>query len=829
MSPKPCVPASIEGTQDPKAIAELFSSHFQVRSPLKNRCRAVEVVVSGVPKRITAKNVELTIKGMTRGKSPGHDGLSIEHFSYAGPHLPRLLGLLFTLCIRHSYLPPDLMRSLVIPIVKNKTGDLGVKNNYRPITLATTAAKILDGLIELSRAYRLECGVRQGGLSSPSLFNLYINQLIVELSSAGVGCSIDGCTVNSISYADDMVLLSPSVAALRRLIVICEEYANTHGLVYNVSKSELILFRARGRKREHIPPIKLNGVDLRRVSSFKYLGHVVTEDLKDDNDIERERRAMAVRANMLARRFARCSTDVKITLFKAYCQSFYTCNLWISYTQRAISALRVQYNNRLDIELDIIVLTKCWLRKEMTPPNIDNYNVYYTRKLLNQNDGIVIYVRNSLSAVCYEPEVSDDHSPILLQVKDSCITKNSSKRTKQTIDYNMALSKISSTDWSYYYTLQDVNQSAEFLVNTIKSVIKECTGTRQVSKKKAPLKPWITVGIVRSIRKRDKLHFRTKHRPDDDLAKITYINYRNACNKLIKSLKQQYYETKLRNSDKDIKKKWTVIKEICNLKTKNETPNELLNIDNTPISSLNKVNRYFTHIGQHLAEVILQNLNKSEDELAREASTQHTKNAYSMSLTPTDPYEITKIINDIKSDCSPGYDNITSKLVKLSKEHLAHPITHLCNLSLEQGIFPDQFKTAIISPVFKPILLSKLEAMGIRGQVHKWFQSYLERRQQYIRVHKLAETGLKSVTAWLENNLLTLNGAKTKYLCFSKSENNYPNQEQTITLHTFPCNRDQSSKCNCNMLTRAKSVRYLGIEVDDNLSWKEHIAHICSR
>jgi hypothetical protein len=48
---------------------------------------------------------------------------------------------------------------------------------------------------------------------------------------------------------------------------------------------------------------------------------------------------------MLARRFVGCSDQVKVTLFKAYCQSFYTCSLWVKYTQRAYSTLRVQYNN----------------------------------------------------------------------------------------------------------------------------------------------------------------------------------------------------------------------------------------------------------------------------------------------------------------------------------------------------------------------------------------------------------------------------------------------------------------------------------------------------
>lgn len=101
----------------------------------------------------------------------------------------------------------------------------------------------------------------------------------------------------------------------------------------------------RGRTHDNIPPLILNGTALRRVFKFKYLGHVLTPSLKDDEDIERERRALSVRANMIARRFARCSLKVKLTLFRAYCTNFYTCSLWAGYTQRTYNALRVQYNN----------------------------------------------------------------------------------------------------------------------------------------------------------------------------------------------------------------------------------------------------------------------------------------------------------------------------------------------------------------------------------------------------------------------------------------------------------------------------------------------------
>ncbi|XP_026735743.1 uncharacterized protein LOC113499457 [Trichoplusia ni] len=62
------------------------------------------------------------IRHMSRGKSPGHDGLSIEHLQYGGAHISRVLSLFCNLCMSHSYLPPDLIKTIVIPVVKNKSG-----------------------------------------------------------------------------------------------------------------------------------------------------------------------------------------------------------------------------------------------------------------------------------------------------------------------------------------------------------------------------------------------------------------------------------------------------------------------------------------------------------------------------------------------------------------------------------------------------------------------------------------------------------------------------------------------------------------------------------
>lgn len=59
---------------------------------------------------------------------------------------------------------------------------------------------------EVSEPYNLECGVSQQ-LTSPRLFNIYVNALIEELSSTHVGFYIDDICIDNIRYADDMVLL----------------------------------------------------------------------------------------------------------------------------------------------------------------------------------------------------------------------------------------------------------------------------------------------------------------------------------------------------------------------------------------------------------------------------------------------------------------------------------------------------------------------------------------------------------------------------------------------------------------------------------------------
>ncbi len=93
----------------------------------------------------------------------------------------------------------------------------------------------------LSVPFRVSNGIKQGGIISPLLFNVYIDELSANLNNTRVGCYAGDAVINHLSYADDMVLLAPSARALKTLLKECESYAASNDIIYNTGKTKCMV------------------------------------------------------------------------------------------------------------------------------------------------------------------------------------------------------------------------------------------------------------------------------------------------------------------------------------------------------------------------------------------------------------------------------------------------------------------------------------------------------------------------------------------------------------------------------------------------------------
>ena len=141
----------IENETGSQNITNMWRDHYQqlfnsvndtndkpyVLSYIRNNHDTIDAVV-------TVDDMICSIKELPNNKSPGYDGLMSEHFKYASHRLCVLMTIIIQIMIKHGFLPQQFMTTVLVPILKNKNGDIASKSNYRPIALSTVASKILE-------------------------------------------------------------------------------------------------------------------------------------------------------------------------------------------------------------------------------------------------------------------------------------------------------------------------------------------------------------------------------------------------------------------------------------------------------------------------------------------------------------------------------------------------------------------------------------------------------------------------------------------------------------------------------------------------------------
>ena len=134
-----------------------------------------------------------------------------------------------------------------------------------------------------STPFTVSNGVRQGGVLSPVLFSIYLDELLMKLESLDVGCFWNNHFAGALAYADDIVLLAPSASALRILLASCELHGSRLGLQFNPLKTQLINFRLGVSGSNSI--FSFCGSTLQFSPTVLHLGNKLSYDLCDDQDI----------------------------------------------------------------------------------------------------------------------------------------------------------------------------------------------------------------------------------------------------------------------------------------------------------------------------------------------------------------------------------------------------------------------------------------------------------------------------------------------------------------------------------------------------------------
>ena len=104
----------------------------------------------------------------------------------------------------------------------------------------------------------------------------------VNLNKLQIGCLYAVTIINHMVYADDLCIFLPSVSGLRKLTNCCAEYDNMFDIAYNANKSYCMVIGNKPQDKENIHPV--NNHTLPHIEKCKYLGHIINNNLTDDDD-----------------------------------------------------------------------------------------------------------------------------------------------------------------------------------------------------------------------------------------------------------------------------------------------------------------------------------------------------------------------------------------------------------------------------------------------------------------------------------------------------------------------------------------------------------------
>jgi len=145
------------------------------------------------------------------------------------------------------------------------------------------------------------------------------------LSLSGVGCYVGNKYCGSVGYADDAILLAPTLCSMKKLLLICETFSKEYDVIFNSQKSKLLVYRCNSNSHinEHL---HIDG-QIDQSLNEKHLGNILGSKC-NSNMITQTVNDFYVKVNIVLSHFMHAHSHIRYTLFKSYCMSLYGSQLW---------------------------------------------------------------------------------------------------------------------------------------------------------------------------------------------------------------------------------------------------------------------------------------------------------------------------------------------------------------------------------------------------------------------------------------------------------------------------------------------------------------------
>ena len=227
-----------------------------------------------------------------------------------------------------------------------KLFQLLIKRNVNPLIIRclvymyTNQYMNIKWNCSMSKYFSTSNGVKQGGVLSPILFGIYIDELLSLLRNSGYGCKVGHLYCGTIGYADDVSFISPSLHALKMMCDISLAFASEFDIKFNPIKCQLLYYG----KCKNVS-LDFDGVVICASDKATHLGHIIGPNVSESVMLNAS--ATLTRSiNFVLHNFSHCSYDVKYALFKSYCTSYYGSSLW-NITDKLMSVFYVTWRKAI--------------------------------------------------------------------------------------------------------------------------------------------------------------------------------------------------------------------------------------------------------------------------------------------------------------------------------------------------------------------------------------------------------------------------------------------------------------------------------------------------